>query len=65
VSFSVSSGLASAGACIWNYFSFSLGYMLPFWKLPFCFQVPFIFYLFKEDMGWRNEWEGDSKYDFP
>lgn len=39
--------------------------MLPFWKLPFRFQVPFIFYLFKEDMGWRNEWEGASKYDFP
>lgn len=39
--------------------------MLPFWKLPFRFQVPFIFHLFKEDMGSRNEWEGASKYDFP
>ena len=35
----------------WAVACLSLGYKLPFWKLPFHFRVPFIFCLLKENMG--------------
>lgn len=54
--------LASAGAFVWNFYWVSLGYMLPFWKLPFHFSNSL--YFLKEDMGWRNEWVDASKFDY-
>lgn len=50
-----------AGTCIiGNYCSISLSYMLPFWKLPFHFQVPFICLPAPRGHGVENVWVGAS-----
>lgn len=55
-----------AGAGSWNCRAVPLGYMVPFRKLSFHFQFPFIFfYLLREDVGVENKWVLVSKYDFP
>lgn len=44
-----------AGAGIWNCRAVPLGYMVPFRKLSFHFQFPFIFFTCSERMwGWRT-----------